>query len=147
MKDAEQRLRALEILDYPDNVDRLYVDVMDLLMVDALADSLIMSDPEDDEDMWLYQETLQGEGCRFLENLFHFIGFLNHYTLFGLKRIEVKESRRRVFGRVRPEPMYSDHPRQEELLGKQKHFLRLFEEEYIYVGIDDHKPYRNIMEY
>jgi hypothetical protein len=148
MKDAERRLRALEIpFDYPDNVDRLYVDVTDPLMLGALEDSLKTSDPEDDEDMRLDQETLQGEGFRLFANLFHFTGFLNHYTLFGLKRIEDKKDRWRVLGRVRPEPIHSDDPRQKELLSKQKHLLRLFEEECIYIGIDDYKLYRNILEY
>ena len=86
MQEPEQRLRSLEIpFDYPDNVLRLYVDVMDPRVLNALEDSLKTSDPDDEEDLRLDKKTTQSEGFRAFANLFHFTGFINTYTLSALR--------------------------------------------------------------
>ena len=149
MKNPEQRLRNLEVpFEYPDNVERLYVDVKDPLWLGALEDFLKAYGPDFGKDLGISRQNLQEPALRpFANALFHFTGFLNNYTLFGLKRLRGRKDRASVLTRVSPTRLYSDDPiREKEFLMKQKHLLRLFEEECKNLGIDDYKYYRKILE-
>jgi hypothetical protein len=146
MKNPERRLRNLEVpFDYPDNVERLYVDVKDPLWLGALEDFLKAGGPDFAKDLGLNRQNLQEPALHpFVNAVFHFTGFLNQYTLFGLKRLRDRKDRASVLTRV--SPTRSDDPNKEkEFLMKQKHLLRLFEEECKNLGMDDYKYYRKIL--
>lgn len=74
-------------------------------------------------------------------------GFLNLYTLIGLKR----DPKGRGIMMVTPIIDYDDDPvrqkkMQKEMLKKQRNFLRLFEEEHRNLGLDSYKYYKRILE-
>jgi len=148
MKNPERRFRNLEVpFDYPDNVERLYVDVKDPLWLGALENFLKAGGPDFAKDLDINRQTLQEpELYPFVNAVFHFTGFLNQYTLIGLKTLRDKRDRGSVLTRVTPTRLYSDDPNKEkEFLIKQKHLLRLFEEECKNLGMDDYKYYRKIL--
>lgn len=136
MKNPVRRLRTLEIpFDYPDNVERLYVDVTDPHVLRAVEDFLKAWDSEDGLDSRFKEELV-----RHFANHFHFTGFLNNYTLFGLKQLKDSKARSYVLTRVRPIELYSgDLARDKAFLKKQKHLLRLFNEECETLGIKNWK--------
>ena len=149
MKNPERRLRNLEVpCDYPDDVERLYVDVKDPLWLGALENFLNAGGPDFAKDLGINRQNLQEpELYPFVNAVFHFTGFLNQYTLIGLNRLRDKKDRGSVLTRVTPTLLYSDDPNKEkEFLMKQKHLLRLFEEECKNLGMDDYKYYRKILE-
>ena len=74
-------------------------------------------------------------------------GFLNLYTLIGLKR----DPKGRGIMMVTPIIDYDDDPvkqkkMQREMLKKQRNFLRVFEEENRNLGLDFYKYYKRILE-
>jgi len=147
MNDPERRLRNLEIpFDYPQDVKRLYVDVTDRRVSDAL--DFWMNLTSNGQNSNSRRETLSKEELKLLSNLFHFTGFLNNYTLFGLKRLKDRESRVQVLERVTPIDLYPNDPVQNrEFLKKQKNWLRLYEEECKNLGTEDYKHYWKLLEY